>query len=94
MTIFSEWYAGILNTVLTLYYTQMRFRWLTFGKICLASALMGVVIFKLSFLPLALVIAIGGIIYCGLIIGLRVISLDEITSFFRRVETVDVVEEV
>lgn len=89
VTIFSELYAGLGHTLLTLYYSKTRFSFTTFIKICIASALMGGAVYVLQPLALGASVAIGAVTYCLLIILLRVTSLDQIKSLLSRGKVVE-----
>lgn len=74
VTIFSEWYAGFCLMILTIYYAKLSPRFYTFGKIVLASALMGG---GVAFVPLPHVvwsILFGAIVFGLLTLGFRIIS--------------------
>lgn len=83
VTIFSEWYAGILLAIITAYYTKTFPKIITFIKILLASLIMGWLVNYIQPFNVIFSIFFGATIYILLIITFRVISLvtiREITS--------------
>ena len=74
VTLFSEVYAGIGLTVLTIYYSSVAPRLISFLKILAASLIMGVALYALRGIPLLSAVILGGILYAALIILLRVVS--------------------
>lgn len=80
VTIFSEIYAGLLLTILTIYYSKTRPHILNLVKIFLASAGMGALLILYPSLPFALAILVGGLSYGLLLIILRAITLAQIKA--------------
>ncbi len=91
VTIFSEIYAGLGHTILTLYYSKTKFSFSIFFRICLASTVMGTVVYTLQPLPLWSSMILGALSYTVLIIVLRVTTLDQIKSLLSRTKVVDAV---
>ncbi len=86
VTIFSELYAGAGLFLLAGFYSGVWPKLQTFGKIMLASILMGAIIWYFQPLPVFLSILLGIVIYGLFIILFRVISattLREILTFTR-----------
>lgn len=85
VTIFSEWYAGILLCTLSFFYAKCTPPALSLLKIILASISMGVIIYFTRSLPIILSIFLGVAIYGVLILLLKVVSLELIkeTLFTR-----------
>jgi len=84
MTVFSEVYAGVLLWLTIRHYSKESLQLKTFGKIVLASLVMGVSLFFFHGLPVLLSVAIGIAIYIMLLTILRAISkqtLREILPF-------------
>lgn len=75
VTLFSELYAGIGLTVLTIRYSRVTPRLTTFFKTSLASILMGAVIYQLQNWPVVLTTLFGAVVYAILLIILRAVSL-------------------
>lgn len=91
VTIFSEIYAGLGHTLLTLYYSKTKLSFSVFAKICLASTIMGLTIYLLQPFPLWASMILGAASYSVLIIMLRVTSLDQIKNILSRTKVVDAV---
>ena len=84
MTVFSEVYAGVLLWLTIRHYSKESLQLKTFGKIVLASLVMGVSLFFFHGLPVLLSVAIGIAIYIMLLTILRAVSkqtLREILPF-------------
>ena len=84
VTIFSEFYAGLLLLALARHYSRINLRLLTFLKIIFASALMGTLIFFLPQLPVLARVGIGIIGYVVFVILFKIISLDTIKSLLTK----------
>lgn len=69
MTVFSELYAGLLLFLAIRHYSKEKLQFKTFGKIIIASAIMGFSLFFLNQLNIFLLIIIGMVIY-GLVLFL------------------------
>lgn len=74
VTLFSEVYAGLGLTLLTIHYSGVTPRLNSLIKILAASFAMGTALYYLPNVPLFGAIALGGAIYSGLVILLRIIS--------------------
>lgn len=84
VTIFSEFYAGLLLMILTIYYSREKPKFFAVAKITLASLLMGLFITAWPNLPLLPAIIIGGGIYALLILAFRVVPIKTVISLFKR----------
>lgn len=82
MTAFSELYAGLLLFFTIQRYSGERLRVKTFGKILVASAIMGAILFPLRDLHIAFLIILGIAVYAAVIIGIRGISKETIKEIF------------
>ncbi len=78
VTIFSELYAGLFLTALTIYYSQTRPHILSLVKILTASIIMGVCLDMLPPQPLIFSILLGAVIYGLLLIILKAVSLKQV----------------
>ncbi|MBI5729168.1 MAG: oligosaccharide flippase family protein [Candidatus Magasanikbacteria bacterium] len=74
VTLFSEVYAGLGLTILTIYYSGVTPRLTSFFKILLASLIMGATLYAVPKMPLFGALALGATVYIGFIMLLRVIS--------------------
>ncbi len=82
-TIFSELYAGILLAWIVSKHTPTSLSLARFGKIILAGAIMGGVLWLTIDLPIIVLIVEGAIMYIAAILGLRIYSwngIKQITS--------------
>ncbi|TSC84379.1 MAG: Membrane protein [Parcubacteria group bacterium Gr01-1014_13] len=82
--IFAELYAGLGLMILANHYAKFIPSFKTFGKIILASTIMGLIIYKLQPMNIVMSILIGVGIYGLLIIGLKVISKQTIMEVLKR----------
>ncbi len=80
VTIFSELYAGLLLTILTIYYSKTRPNILNLVKIFLACAGMAAVLIFFPRLPFVLAILVGGLVYGLLLVMLGAISWAQIKT--------------
>lgn len=78
MTVFSELYAGIFLWLTIRRYTGISLSGLTFGKIILASATMGLTILFLQALPVLLIILLAIIVYCLMLYISKAVSKNTI----------------
>ncbi len=81
--VFSELYAGIGLMFLANHYAGFTPRFKTLGKIILASAMMGILVYKLQPLNIAVSIAVGLVSYSVFILLFKVVSkktIEEITA--------------
>lgn len=83
-SIFSELYAGLMLMFLTNRYAKFTPRFKAVGKIILASAIMGVIIYKLQPQNIFLSILVGIAIYGLLVILLKIISKQTIMEVLKR----------
>ncbi|MFA6427336.1 MAG: flippase [Candidatus Magasanikbacteria bacterium] len=74
MTVFSEWYAGLLLFITIKYYSKEQVQLKTFVKIALASIAMGSVLFLLQNLHVLTLILIGILVYGLVLVGIGGIS--------------------
>ncbi len=74
VTIFSEFYAGLLLALLTIYYSRVSLRIAAFLKILLASLLMGIILYWLQPLNIAVSVIVGVLIYGALVLIFKIIS--------------------
>jgi O-antigen/teichoic acid export membrane protein len=89
VTLFSECYAGLGHTILTMYYSKTRFSPTVFFKVVIASVVMGTLLFALQPLPLLASILLGAFVYALLLIALRVTSWARISKLLRRARVVE-----
>jgi O-antigen/teichoic acid export membrane protein len=90
VTIFSEWYAGLLLCFLASYYSKSLPPFKILLKILLSSLAMGVIVFSLQPLSLILSFAVAGITYIAFIFILKVVSLKTVLKIiFSRSNIVD-----
>jgi O-antigen/teichoic acid export membrane protein len=88
--IFSELYAGLGLMILANHYAKFVPSFKTLGKIILASAVMGVVVYKVqpllesTSLNILLSIVLGAAIYGLLVIGLKIISKQTLSEILKR----------
>ena len=78
ITVFSELYAGILLWLTIRHYVDVGLSWVTFGKILLASAAMGLAILFLQPLPTLLIILTAIIIYCAVLYLTKAVAKETI----------------
>ncbi|KKQ27815.1 MAG: Polysaccharide biosynthesis protein [Candidatus Magasanikbacteria bacterium GW2011_GWC2_37_14] len=74
MTVFSEFYAGILLLIVIKHYTKEKIQTLTFGKILLAGVLMGFALNYLIKLNVILLVIIGVLVYGLVLLVTKAIS--------------------
>lgn len=74
MTVFSELYAGILLFFAIRHYSKQHLQVATLAKIIFAAAVMGSVIFLLPQYHVLILVALGGVVYAGLLFGLGAVS--------------------
>ena len=87
MTVFSELYAGLLLFASTRYYSKTALQLKTFGKIILASLIMGFVLLALTKLNVLILVLIGAIVYGACLLLFKAISKEtirEILSFKQK----------
>ncbi len=89
VTLFSECYAGLGHTLLTMYYSKTRFSLSVFTKVTLASVVMGGLLFALQPLPLLISILLGAFVYTLTLIALRVTSWASISELLTRARVVE-----
>lgn len=86
MTVFSELYAGILLWLVIHKYVQKHISFKQFGKIMLASLIMGVALIALSMIHVLVLVAIGAVVYAVMLYLVKGISkntIKEIISLNR-----------
>ena len=74
MTLFSEFYAGILLFFVIRHYVNLSLDLTTFAKIAFSAIVMGAVVFMFSHLHVLLLILIGAGVYAAFLFGLGAIS--------------------
>lgn len=84
VSVFSELYAGLALMLLANHFAKFTPQFKTLGKIILASAIMGVVIYKLQPLNIILSIILGVGIYGVMVIMLKTISKQTIVEVLKR----------
>ena len=90
VTIFSEWYAGILLCFFAAYYSKSLPPFKTLFKILVCSLVMGALVFYLQPLPLIASLLVAGFSYLCFIFLLKVVSFKTmIKILFSRGETPD-----
>lgn len=83
-SIFSELYAGILLAWVVSRHISTRLSLVRFGKIIVCGAVMAGCVFMTQNLPIIIPIILGGLVYCGGILVLRVYSWDMIKKLCTR----------
>jgi O-antigen/teichoic acid export membrane protein len=75
MSVFSEWFSGILLCLTLLYFTKEHIDWIPLFKIVTATLGMSIVIhFTRAYLHIILLIPLAMAVYAGLVLLLRVIK--------------------
>lgn len=80
----SEAFAGICLLIMAAYFSKFWPRLFAFVKICLASAIMAFLIWKLQPMNLFLSIFIGALVYSILILAFRVVSKKTLKEVFSK----------
>jgi O-antigen/teichoic acid export membrane protein len=83
MTLFSEFYAGILLFFTIRHYIKLHLNLTTFAKIAFSSIVMGATIFMFSHLHVLLLIPLGGAVYVLFLFGLGAISKETVKEILR-----------
>ncbi|HRY36721.1 MAG TPA: flippase [Candidatus Magasanikbacteria bacterium] len=78
VTIFSEFYAGILLLITAFYYSRFFPKFFTFFKITLLSLLMSVLLYNLREEPILILISLSGLFYTLGAIALKIFSRDSL----------------
>lgn len=84
LTVFSEWYAGILLAFTVSRLIPARLSFKPLGKTIGAALLMGLVLWQTASWPLAVTIVLGCATYAIAILGLGVIKISTIKELFSR----------
>jgi len=83
MTLFSEFYAGLMLFLTIRHYLKMHLEVKTFAKIVFSALVMGAVVFMFSHLNVLLLIVIGSVVYGSFLYGLGAISKETVREIVR-----------
>ncbi len=84
VSIFSEVYAGLALMLISNYYSGFTPRFKALGKIILASAIMGAVVYKLQPMNIVVSMIIGAVVYGVLVLLFKVVSKDTLKEIVNR----------
>ncbi len=84
MTLFSEFYAGILLFFVIRHYIKLHLDLTTFAKIAFSAMVMGAVVFIFAHLHVLFLLPLGAAVYVAFLFGLGAISKETVTEIIHR----------
>ena len=83
MTLFSEFYAGIMLFFTVRHYIRMKLNMTAFAKIAFSAIVMGAVISLFKHLHVLLLIPLGGAVYIAFLVGFGAMSRETVQEILR-----------